>query len=692
MSSLLANTKILQSKPTRIRNICILAHVDHGKTTLSDNLIASNGIISERLAGQLRFLDSREDEQERGITMQSSAISLLFVDPREKRKLERQAKQQNIEIKLPLPYLINLIDSPGHVDFSSDVSTAVRLCDGALVVVDAVEGVCIQTQAVLRQAWEERVKPCLVINKVDRLINEVFLTPLEAFHHLRQIIERVNALVSQLSNADAFAKAEMNKKNKTDCNDSNESKEKEQLKEEQEEEKDAVSAASMQFDPIKGNVIFASAIHGWGFTLGPFATLLSKKLKVNRNVLLKHLWGDFFFNPTKKSVTKKSTTNKGLPMIAKYILEPIWMMYNTVLIDQKPKKAVRMAKALGVEVDGVTEKILKNPDQLIKTIMKSWLSLSNSVLSCAVSHIPNPMEAQRTRSDRLFPTRKISTLLTNEMGSKMMSQWNQIHNSVRTCLKDGPLVAFVSKMIAVPKGDIPKGSKAIEEILRGDDGEIIVDGNSNSNEMTFVAFARIFSGTLRANQPLCIMGPKYDPFSDRMRPLLVKHRKMEKDQGVHESDVVLENVEHSKDVKDVKDGNDGNDGKDGNDAENATDVTGVLIREVHHCSKSSNVQPMLMMGSSFELLDSVGPGNIVAIHGLGNHILKTATLSENLMCPTFSEMSAQATPILSVAIEPKNIQHIAALRHGLALLNHADPCVEISLSSQGEMVIYALGN
>ena len=231
MSSLLANTKILQSKPTRIRNICILAHVDHGKTTLSDNLIASNGIISERLAGQLRFLDSREDEQERGITMQSSAISLLFVDPREKRKLERQAKQQNIEIKLPLPYLINLIDSPGHVDFSSDVSTAVRLCDGALVVVDAVEGVCIQTQAVLRQAWEERVKPCLVINKVDRLINEVFLTPLEAFHHLRQIIERVNALVSQLSNADAFAKAEMNKKNKTDCNDSNESKEKEQLKE-----------------------------------------------------------------------------------------------------------------------------------------------------------------------------------------------------------------------------------------------------------------------------------------------------------------------------------------------------------------------------------------------------------------------------------------------------------------------------
>ena len=208
MAALLDNTKALQSRPSQIRNICILAHVDHGKTTLSDCLIASNGIISQRLAGQLRYLDSREDEQSRGITMQSSAISLLFVDPREKRKLARQAAQNKTEPVAAIPYLINLIDSPGHVDFSSDVSTAVRLCDGALVVVDAVEGVCIQTQAVLRQAWEENVKPCLVINKVDRLINEIYLTPLEAFHHLRQIIERVNALVSQMSNAAAFAKEE----------------------------------------------------------------------------------------------------------------------------------------------------------------------------------------------------------------------------------------------------------------------------------------------------------------------------------------------------------------------------------------------------------------------------------------------------------------------------------------------------
>ncbi|CAG2110964.1 unnamed protein product [Medioppia subpectinata] len=136
-----------------IRNVCVLAHVDHGKTTLVDSLIASNGIISERMAGKLRYLDSREDEQERGITMKCSAISLAY----------RSGDDR---------YLVNVVDSPGHVDFSGEVSTAIRLCDGCIVVVDVVEGVCSQTRSVLQQAWIERLKPILVLNKIDRLFVE----------------------------------------------------------------------------------------------------------------------------------------------------------------------------------------------------------------------------------------------------------------------------------------------------------------------------------------------------------------------------------------------------------------------------------------------------------------------------------------------------------------------------------------
>jgi elongation factor 2 len=163
-------------RPENIRNIAIAAHVDHGKTTLTDNLLAGAGMISDETAGQQLMMDTEEDEQERGITIDAANVSMTH-----------EYGENN--------HLINLIDTPGHVDFGGDVTRAMRAVDGALVVVDAVEGAMPQTETVVRQALREGVKPALFINKVDRLISELQEGPEEMQRRLLNVINDVNELI-----------------------------------------------------------------------------------------------------------------------------------------------------------------------------------------------------------------------------------------------------------------------------------------------------------------------------------------------------------------------------------------------------------------------------------------------------------------------------------------------------------------
>jgi ribosome assembly protein 1 len=323
----------LQQAADGIRNICILAHVDHGKTSLTDALIATNGIISPKLAGKIRYLDSRPDEQLRGITMESSAISLYFS------LLRRSAPQAEPEHK---EFLINLIDSPGHIDFSYEVSTASRLCDGAVVLVDAVEGVCSQTVTVLRQTWIEKLKPLLVINKMDRLITELKMSPAEAYTHLSKLLEQVNAVMGSFYQGErmeddlrwrekmeerlnAAAAEKTDSRSSSSVLENGDSVDTTSTPAEYEEKDDE----DIYFAPEKNNVIFGSAIDGWAFTVRQFASLYEKKLGIKRSILEKVLWGDFYLDPkTKRVLSSKHLKGRHLkPMFVQLVLDNIWAVY-----------------------------------------------------------------------------------------------------------------------------------------------------------------------------------------------------------------------------------------------------------------------------------------------------------------------------------------------------------------------------
>lgn len=201
--------EVMHIRP-QIRNICIAAHIDHGKTTLSDNLIAGAGMMSEDLAGKARVLDFDDQEAARGITINAASASMVH----------------SVE---GTDYLINLIDTPGHVDFGGDVTRAMRAVDGCFILTCAVEGAMPQTETVVRQALKEKVKPVLFINKVDRLINELQVTPEDMQQRFMVQITKVNQLIKQFA-PDEFKKL-------------------------------------WQVSVADGTVAFGSAYHNWGITV-----------------------------------------------------------------------------------------------------------------------------------------------------------------------------------------------------------------------------------------------------------------------------------------------------------------------------------------------------------------------------------------------------------------------------------------
>ena len=375
----------LMDKQHNIRNMSVIAHVDHGKSTLTDSLVAAAGIIAVEAAGDQRLTDTRADEQERCITIKSTGISLYYQMEEEWLAAFKGKRDGN-------DFLVNLIDSPGHVDFSSEVTAALRITDGALVVVDCVEGVCVQTETVLRQALGERIRPVLTVNKMDRCFLELMLEGEEAYTNFLRVIENANVIMATYTDE---------------------------------------KLGEVQVYPDQGTVSFSAGLHGWAFTLTTFAQLYSKKFGVPEEKMMNKLWGDNFFDAKTKKWTKKDTGSETcVRAFVQFIYNPIKSIIDGCMAGKKEDVFKKM-QSLGIF------DLLKSEDKeldgkpLMKRVMQTWLPADRALLEMMIYHLPSPATAQAYRVENLYEGPADDPYGT----------------AIANCDPNGPLMLYVSKMI-----------------------------------------------------------------------------------------------------------------------------------------------------------------------------------------------------------------------------------------------------
>ncbi|PGH03246.1 hypothetical protein AJ79_07441 [Helicocarpus griseus UAMH5409] len=622
------------------------------------------------MAGKIRYLDSRPDEQLRGITMESSAISLYFS------MLRRAAKDADPERK---EYLINLIDSPGHIDFSSEVSTASRLCDGALVLVDAVEGVCSQTVTVLRHTWVEQLKPILVINKLDRLVTELKMTPAEAYLHLSKLLEQVNAVIGSFYQGErmeedlqwrermeerinAAANKEKDRTTRLADNMADTAAQADSIEGEFEERDDE----DLYFAPEKNNVIFCSATDGWAFTIRQFAGLYEKKLGFKRSLLEKVLWGDFYLDPkTKRVLGQKHLKGRNLkPMFVQLVLDTIWAVYNATTGGGNgkgdPSLLEKITKSLGIAIPAHVLRS-RDPRNLLTTVFSSWLPLSTAVLVSVIEYLPSPPAAQATR---------ILDMIKDSPGSDAISP------AVRDAMvefktgKDDPIVAYVSKMVSIPESELPQNTRRTGGVLSAEEAremarrkreeiaKLQAQSNGGQESDSFarvtdafgnasmedtdangaeekhdpehlIGFARLYSGTLSIGDSVYVIPPKFSPSQPHASPTPQK----------------------------------------------------VEVKALY-----------LLMGRNLESLQTVPAGVVFGIAGIEGHILKTGTLCSQLEgAVNLAGVTLSSPPIVRVALEPVNPADLSKMITGLKLLEKSDPCAQYEVLPSGEHVIHTAG-
>jgi elongation factor 2 len=379
--------RVLMNKKKNIRNMSVIAHVDHGKSTLTDSLVSKAGIIAGAKAGETRFTDTRKDEQERCITIKSTAVSMYFELSEKDVAFVKGEDQCEPGVR---GFLINLIDSPGHVDFSSEVTAALRVTDGALVVVDCVSGVCVQTETVLRQAIAERIKPVLFMNKMDLALLTLQLEAEDLYQGFQRIVENINVIIA------------------TYCEDNG-------------------PMGDVKVDPAKGSVGFGSGLHGWAFTLKQFAEIYADKFKIDLDKLMNRLWGENFYNPGTKKWGK--TTGEGYKRaFTMFVLDPIYKIFDAIM-NYKKEDTTRLLQKLNIILKGDDKD--KEGKDLLKVVMRTWLPAGDAMFEMITMHLPSPITAQRYRMELLYEG----------------PHDDEAAIGVKTCNPEAPLMMYISKMV-----------------------------------------------------------------------------------------------------------------------------------------------------------------------------------------------------------------------------------------------------
>lgn len=365
----------------------VIAHVDHGKSTLTDSLVSKAGIIASSKAGEARFTDTRKDEQERCITIKSTAISMYFELRQQDLKFIKDVNQRE---ENEAGFLINLIDSPGHVDFSSEVTAALRVTDGALVVVDCVSGVCVQTETVLRQAIAERIKPIVFMNKMDLALLTLQLEQEDLYQRFTRIVETVNVIIATYS-----------------------------------DEKGPMG--DIKVDPSKGSVGFGSGLHSWAFTLKQFAELYADKFKIDADKLMNRLWGENFYNPESRKWGKNFEAGFKRTFCM-FVLDPIFKVFDAIMNFKKDEIDKLLVK-LGITLKGTDKE--EEGKNLLKIVMRTWLPAGETLLQMIAIHLPSPVTAQKYRVETLYEG----------------PQDDEAAVAMKACDPNGPLMMYISKMV-----------------------------------------------------------------------------------------------------------------------------------------------------------------------------------------------------------------------------------------------------